>query len=433
MPLYQYKALNGKGKPVSGLQEADGPADLRQRLSQKSLYLTGFSEAGGKAPARPSRGGGKAAPVARGTGKEGGGLLSREVDLKRFFERVRPADVAVMTRQFGTLLKAGIPMTDSLTALVEQQERPRLKEVLGQIREKVREGGSLADALADHRGVFPELYVNMVRVGEASGTLDLVLARLADFLEAQVRLRSKITAAMVYPVLMAGVAFLLIAMMMTFVIPRMVDLFSDMGGELPLVTRILITISDLFTKTWFITFPAIAAGIWAFRRWIRTEKGRVRWDRFRLRVPIFGPVVRLVAVSRFGRTLATLLNSGVPVLTSLDIVRTIVGNVLLAKAIDDAKVAVREGESLAVPLQRSGLFPPMMTHMIAIGEKTGQLEDMLGNVADAYDAEVDARVSTLTAVLEPVMIVGMGIMVAFLVFAILMPMLRMNEVIAGGG
>lgn len=433
MPLYQYKALNARGKPVSGLQEADGPADLRQRLSQKGLYLTGFSEAGGKASPRAVRGGGKATQGPRGAAKEGGGLLSREVDLKRFFERVRPADVAVMTRQFGTLLKAGIPMTDALTALVEQQERPRLKEVLGQIREKVREGGSLADALGEHKGVFPDLYVNMVRVGEASGTLDLVLARLADFLEAQVRLRSKITAAMVYPVLMAGVAFLLVAMMMTFVIPRMVDLFADMGGELPLVTRILITISNLFTKTWFITFPAIIAGIWAFRRWIRTERGRVRWDRFKLRVPIFGAVVRLVAVSRFGRTLATLLNSGVPVLTSLDIVRTIVGNVLLAKAIDDAKVAVREGESLAGPLQRSGLFPPMMTHMIAIGEKTGQLEEMLGNVADAYDAEVDARVSTLTAVLEPVMIVGMGIMVAFLVFAILMPMLRMNEVIAGGG
>jgi len=430
MPLYQYKALNAKGKPVSGLQEADGPADLRQALSQRGLYLTGFNEAGAKASPRTARGGGKAVP---GAGKAAGGLLSREVNLKRLFERVRPADVAVMTRQFGTLLRAGIPMTDSLSALVEQQERPRLKEVLGQIREKVREGGSLADALAEHKGVFPDLYVNMVRVGEASGALDLVLARLADFLEAQVRLRSKITAAMVYPVLMAGVAFLLVAMMMTFVIPRMVDLFSDMGGELPLVTRILITVSNLFTKTWFITFPAIGAAIWGFRRWIRTEQGRIRWDRFKLRVPIFGPVVRLVAVSRFGRTLATLLNSGVPVLTSLDIVRAIVGNVLLSKAIDDAKVAVREGESLAGPLHRSGLFPPMMTHMIAIGEKTGQLEEMLGNVADAYDAEVDARVTTLTAVLEPVMIVGMGIMVAFLVFAILMPMLRMNEVIAGGG
>lgn len=434
MPLFEYKALNAKGKPAGGLLEADGAAELRAKLAKDGLFLTGYSEAGAKGGPKAAGGNVKAA-AGKGAGPAkpaGGGILAREVDLKKMFERVRPADVAVMTRQFGTLLKAGIPMTEALSALVEQQDRPRLKSILSQVREKVREGGSLGDALGEHKGVFPDLYVNMVRVGEASGTLDLVLARLADFLESSVRLRSKVTAAMIYPVLMACVAFLLIAMMMTFVIPRMVDLFADMGGELPFITRVLIFVSDIFTKTWFITFPAIAALVWWFRRWTNTENGRFKWDRFKLNVPIFGPVVRLVAVSRFGRTLATLLNSGVPVLTSLDIVRTIVGNVLLSRAIEDAKVAVREGESLAGPLQKSGLFPPMMTHMIAIGEKTGQLEEMLANVADAYDAEVDARVTTLTAVLEPVMIVGMGIMVAFMVFAILMPMLKMNEVISGG-
>jgi general secretion pathway protein F len=227
------------------------------------------------------------------------------------------------------------------------------------------------------------------------------------------------------------VALLLISLMMIFVIPRMVDLFKDMGGELPLLTRILIVVSNFFTQTWYIALPLIVGGIWYFRRWRETEAGRWKWDAFTLRVPIFGPVVRLVAVSRFARTLATLLNSSVPVLSSLEIVKSIVDNVILSKAIEEAKLAVREGESLAGPLQKSGLFPPMMTHMIAIGERTGQLEEMLANVADAYDAEVEARVTTLTAVLEPVMIVGMGIMVAFLVFAVLMPMLKMNEVIAG--
>ncbi|HOI09442.1 MAG TPA: type II secretion system F family protein, partial [Myxococcota bacterium] len=324
------------------------------------------------------------------------------------------------------------PMTEALTALVAQQERAKLKNIMTTVREKVREGTSLADALGEHRKVFTDLYVNMVRVGEASGTLDIVLERLADFLESNVRLRSKVTSAMIYPVLMAGVGLLIVTLMMLLVVPRMVELFEDMGGELPLLTRILIFLSDTASNTWFIGLPATIAGIWWFRRYIQTEKGRWWWDRVRLRAPLFGPVIRLVSVARFARTLATLLTSGVPVLSSLDIVRTIVNNVVLAKAIDDAKVAVREGESLAVPLQKSALFPPMMTHMIAIGEKTGQLEGMLKNVADAYDAEVDSRVTMLTAVMEPVMIVGMGIMVAFLVFAILMPMLKMNEVITGG-
>jgi len=219
--------------------------------------------------------------------------------------------------------------------------------------------------------------------------------------------------------------------MMLFVIPRVTEMFEEMGTQLPLVTRILIFVSRTFANTWFIVIPLAAFSVAWFRRHLRTENGRRWYDSRRLRLPVFGPVVRLVAVARFARTLSTLLSSGVPVLTALDIVKTIVNNVILADAIEDAKTAVREGASLAGPLERSGQFPPMMTHMIAIGEQTGQLEEMLRNVADAYDAEVDNRVTTMTAVLEPVMIVGMGMMVTFLVFAILMPMLQMNEVIAG--
>jgi general secretion pathway protein F len=427
MPLFEYKGLSAKGKQVSGVLEADGPAELRGKLLKDGLYLTSFQETGAAAGRTAVR----AARSKVGAGVKGKSFLSREVDFKVMFERVRFTDIAVLTRQFGTLLRAGIPMSEALTALVEQQERPKLRLILTTVREKVREGTSLADALFEHRGVFPDLYINMVRVGEASGTLDVVLERLADFLEANVRLRSKVTAAMIYPVLMAGVAMVIVSLMMLLVVPRMTALFEDMGGELPMVTRILIFISELFGSTWFIGLPLTIAGVVWFRRYINTEKGRPWWDRIKLRTPIFGPVVRLVAVARFGRTLATLLTSGVPVLSALEIVKTIVNNAILAEAIENARIAVREGESLAVPLQRSGLFPPMMTHMIAIGEKTGQLEPMLRNVADAYDSEVDARVTTLTAVMEPVMIVGMGLMVAFLVFAILMPMLKMNEVIAG--
>lgn len=354
MPLFEYKGFSAKGKPVSGVLEADGPADLRGKLLKEGAYLTSYAETGA-AGAKAVRTGTRKPAGAQGS------FLSREIDFKGMFERVRPGDIAVMTRQFGTLLRAGIPMTEALTALVAQQERAKLKNVMTTVREKVREGTSLADALGEHRKAFSDLYVNMVRVGEASGTLDIVLERLADFLESNVRLRSKVTSAMIYPVLMAGVGLLIVTLMMLLVVPRMVELFQDMGGELPLLTKILIFLSNTASNTWFIGLPLTILGIWWFRRHIATEKGRWWWDRVRLRAPLFGPVIRLVSVARFARTLATLLTSGVPVLASLDIVRTIVNNVVLAKAIDDAKLAVREGESLALPLQKSGLFPPMMT------------------------------------------------------------------------
>ena len=398
--------------------EADGGADLKAKLLKDGIYLTRFSETGPNATRSEAK-------------ARAGGLLSRDIDIKRALERIRQQDVAVMTRQFATLLRAGVPMSEALTALSEQQERPKLKVVITAVREKVREGSALADAMAEHPAVFSELYVNMVRVGEASGTLDIVLERLADFLDSAVRLRSKVTSAMVYPVLMLCVAVFIVSLMMVFVIPRITELFADMGTDLPLLTRILIFVSNTFRHTWFVAIPLIYFGVRQFRKYIRTEKGREWWDGVKLRAPIFGPVVRMVAVARFSRTLSTLLSSGVAVLSALDIVRAIVNNVILGKAIEEAKIAVREGDSLAGPLERSGQFPPMMTHMIAIGEKTGQLEGMLKNVADAYDQEVETRVSTMTAVLEPVMIVGMGVMVAFLVFAILQPMLKMNEVITG--
>ncbi len=419
MAFFEYKGLSAKGKTVTGTIEADNPGDLRVRLLKDGVYLTQHVTV--TSLASEGR-----------ISKMGGSFLSREVNVKGWFERVRPQDVSVMTRQFSTLLHAGVPMTEALSAMVEQQERPKLKHVVATLRQKVVEGISLADALAEHPKVFPPLYVNMIRVGEASGTLDIVLERLADFLESSVRLKSKVISAMVYPVLMLCVAVLIIGIMMVVVIPRMTEMFAELGGDLPLVTKILIFVSKVVSNTWFIVIPLLYLAYWRFRKWTTTPIGRHRWDAFKLKAAIFGRVVRLIAVARFARTLATLLSSGVPVLNSLEIVKSIVNNAVLEDAIDAAKISVREGESLAAPLQRSGEFPPMMTHMIAIGERTGQLESMLGNVADTYDSEVESKVATMTAILEPVMIVGMGLMVAFLVFAIMMPMLKMNEVITGG-
>jgi len=414
MPVYQYKGLTAKGKTISGVAEASGPFELQKRLAQENIYLTEVGEA--------------KVSVATASGAS---VLRKEVSLRSVFERVRQSDVAIMTRQLATLLRASVPMSEALQALVAQQENKRFRAMLATVREKVREGSSLADALSEHKEAFSDLYVNMVRVGEASGTLDIVLSRLADFLESSVRLRSKLTAAMIYPILMVCVAFVIVTIMMLFVIPKVTEMFEEMGGQLPLVTRILIAISHTFANTWFIVFPLLGVGVYYLRRYTRTEKGRLWADSLVLRIPVFGATVRLIAVARFARTLATLLNGGVPVLTALDIAKNIVNNVVLAKAIEEARLAVREGESIAKPLEKSGQFPPMMTHMIAIGEQSGQLEEMLLNVADAYDSEVENKVTTLTAVLEPVMIVGMGLMVTFLVFAILMPMLKMNEVIVG--
>ncbi len=418
MALFEYKGISAKGKQVSGVAEADGVAELTSKLKRDGIYVTRVTESGAKQ-----------AKVGK---QAGGSVLAKEVDFGVLFDRVRPADVSMMTRQFATLIKAGIPMTDSLVALVDQQERKPLKMVLGQIREKVREGTSLADAISEHRRIFPDLYINMVRVGEASGTLDVVLERLADFLESGVKLKSKITAAMAYPVIMTVISMCLVGLMMIFVVPQMTEMYADMGGTLPIATRVLIGMSNFLRSAWFILIPLLVGAVILLRRWIATDKGRLKWDRFMLKIPIFGRLNRLVAVGRFGRTLSTLLSSGVPVLTALDIVRTIVANEIMAKVIDDARIAVREGDSLASPLKASGEFPPMMTHMIAIGEKTGQLEAMLKNVADSYDAEVDAKVATLTSILEPVLIVGMGLMVGFLVVALLMPMLQMNQLISAG-
>jgi len=414
MPVYQYKGLTAKGKTISGVAEASGPFELQKKLAQENIYLTEVGEA--------------KVSVATASGAS---VLRKEVSLRSVFERVRQSDVAIMTRQLATLLRASVPMSEALQALVAQQENKRFRAMLATVREKVREGSSLADALSEHKEAFSDLYVNMVRVGEASGTLDIVLSRLADFLESSVRLRSKIIAAMIYPILMVCVAFVIVTIMMLFVIPKVTEMFEEMGGQLPLVTRILIAISHTFANTWFIVFPLLGVGVYYLRRYTRTEKGRLWADSLVLRMPVFGATIRLIAVARFARTLATLLNGGVPVLTALDIAKNIVNNVVLAKAIEEARLAVREGESIAKPLEKSGQFPPMMTHMIAIGEQSGQLEEMLLNVADAYDSEVENKVTTLTAVLEPVMIVGMGLMVTFLVFAILMPMLKMNEVIVG--
>ena len=404
MPVFEYKGLDRSGKEVSGVLQADNEKALRAGLKRDGVFLTRV-----------------------GKGKTDGGVLATEVDIAQFFERVTQTDIAVLTRQLATLQRAGIPLVDSLSACVDQIEKPKLRKIVAKVRQEVNEGTSLALALAQHPIHFGPIFVNMVRAGEASGTLDQVLIRLAEFTEASVKLRQKITGAMTYPVLMVVLGGLILTGMFVYVIPQITQIFEDSGQQLPVLTRGLIATSTGFRDYWWIVILLGVGATWWFRRWKVTEKGRIRWDAQRLKFPVFGSLALMIGVSRFTKTLATLLHSGVPLLSALDITKNVLNNVVLTKVIDDARIAVKEGASLAQPLKLSGRFPPMVTHMVAIGERSGALEEMLTVVAEAYEAQVDARIQTLTTLLEPIMIVGMGVTITIIVFAVLMPILQLNE------
>ncbi|HZA51059.1 MAG TPA: type II secretion system F family protein, partial [Myxococcaceae bacterium] len=308
-------------------------------------------------------------------------------------------------------------------------EKDRLKRVLSDVKQRVNEGSSLADALAQHQKVFGSLYVNMIRAGEHSGALDAVLIRLADFTEGQAKLRQKILGTLLYPAIMVMVGGGILVLLMTVVVPKVTKIFESMQATLPWTTQLLIWASNVLQQWWFIIFPAVAGMIVAFVAWTRSPKGKPVWDRRVLKFPIFGSIIRMVTVARFARTLATLLKSGVPLLAAMDIVKAVMTNTVMMDVVEKARDSIREGESIANPLRRSGEFPPLVYHMVAIGERSGQLEDMLLSVANSYEAQVDVRVGALTSLLEPILIVMMGAIIAFVAFSILMPILQVNTAI----
>jgi general secretion pathway protein F len=320
-------------------------------------------------------------------------------------------------------------MVEALSALLEQTENPKLKSVLTDVREKVNEGHSLAKALRSHPTVFSDLYVNMVDAGEQSGALELVFKRLAAYTESSVALRAKLFSAITYPIVMTVFSGAIVLALFTIVIPRIKRIFDSFGKELPIVTRVLFGISNFLVDYKWALLIATPIIIFGIRYYLRTPKGRAWWHRKSLTLPVFGPLNRLVAVSRFCRTLSTLLVSGVPILTALAIVKTVVGNDVIAAAVEAAGKNISEGQSIAVPLRASGQFPPIVTHMIGIGEKTGELESMLGNVADSYDAEVENTVNTLTSLLTPVITIGMGIVVAIIALGVLLPMIQLSSAV----
>ncbi len=346
-------------------------------------------------------------------------------------KKVSTKDLAVFTRQFATMINAGLPLVQCLDILSKQTEKEYFRGVIAQIMHDVESGSTLAEALSKHKRIYDDLFVNMVESGEAGGILDDILLRLATYIEKAEALKRKVKSAMMYPAVVMVVAVGATTFMLLFIIPTFARMFSDFGGQLPLPTRVVLVLSDILRGYWWAIGGAVAGLIFGFRQFYRNEKGRRLIDQIQLKVPILGEVMRKASVARFTRTLGTLIKSGVPILTGLEITARTAGNSVISDSVLKTKESIREGETLADPLRDSEVFPAMVVQMIAVGEETGALDEMLRKIADFYDDEVDTAVDTLTSVIEPVMIVVMGLLVGGMVVAMYLPMFKLVTVIAG--
>ncbi len=405
MPVFEYIAINTASKRVKGVLDADSAQAARQKLREMELMPVQVGET--TKTAKPTR----------------------EVTLSEFFARPKTADIALFTRQLAVLLRAGMPHVDALAAVLDQIESKGLIKIVYQIKETISEGAALSVALDQHKRYFPKLYVNMVKAGESSGALEIVLFRLADYMDKQLALRRRVTSALMYPSLMIVVGFGVLFFLMTYIIPTITKIFSQLNRALPAPTVILINVSSFLRSYWWAMAALLALALLLLDQYQRTEGGRARWDRLKLALPIFGKLNRKMAVARFARTLGTLTQSGVNLMDSLEIVKSIVDNRVIALAVDDAQESVRKGEDLASSLKRSNVFPPVVIHMIALGERSGQLEDMLISVADTFDDEVDTTLAGIVSLLEPAMIVIMAVVVGFIVLAMLLPIFDMNRIV----
>lgn len=408
MAVYEYVALDSGGRRLKGIIDAGSVSAARQKLRETEVYPVEIVET---------------ADRKREEGAVSGGGI-------HLFRKVGLRELAVMTRQLATLIGAGLPLVPSLSALVTQIRHPVLKKTLARIKDEVNEGNSLTQSMSHFPEVFPPFYINMVRAGEASGTMDLVLDRLADFNESQQALKAKIRSALAYPLFMflvgSGVLFFLV----TFVVPNITGIFREMHQTLPGITVFLIMVSGFLKTFWWIMALVVLAAIVGLRYAVQhTGQGRRLWDIFRLRIPLLGGLNRKIAVARFSRTLGTLLQSGVPLLPALEIVKNVVNNGVLAGQIDEAAKAVEEGQSLSSPLSKNDFFPPIAVEMLTVGEQSGNMETMLFRIADAYEKEVEANVLLVTSLLEPAMILVMGAIVGFIVVSILLPIFEMNQLV----
>jgi type IV pilus assembly protein PilC len=400
---YTYKVRDRQGKLLEGPLEADSTNLVVTRLRQMGYV-----------------------PIAIDKKDDAG--LQKEIKVS-FGGKPKMKDVAVFSRQFATMINSGLSLLRALYILADQTENEKLCTVIDQVRQDVERGASLSQALGRHPKVFNRLYVAMVRAGETGGVLDSVLLQLASTIEKQVELRRKVKSAMTYPAVVFALCLLIVAAMLLFIVPTFKNIYAQLNGTLPLLTRILIKVSEIFKKFFPILILVGAGAIYGFKRWVETDHGREIWDRVKLRAPVFGKLVHKTALTRFSTTLSVLLSSGVPILEALEITSETVNNTVLSKAVKDVQSGVKTGESMAKPLSTHSVFPPMVTQMIAVGEETGAVDTMLDKIGEFYSQEVEATVNALTSLLEPLLIVVLGASVGGMVIALYMPMFNIIKLI----
>ncbi len=402
MPIFEYRAYDENGGTRVGIVDADTAAAARMKLRVDRVHVFEIVELKDQ--------------------KSSGGKKGRKFKLRRG----AIGELAIVTRQFATLLNAGIPVVEALKALIDQVESRDMEQVFRDVREKVTQGMTIGEAIGQRPSFFSELYVNMVKAGEASGNLDTIMMRLADYMQKQNKIRNKVAAALAYPAVMAIVGTIVVIILLTVVVPKIQDIFRETDTALPTITQVLINVSEFIQSYWWAIGGALVLLWGAFKAWTRTEDGLYRWHGMTLKFPVMGVLFKKQAISRFATTMATLLRSGLPVLQSLKIVQNVIQNKVLANALKGIHDSIVEGSDISTPLAKTGIFPPMVGYMIATGEQSGQLEEILYKVAEAYDEEVDIATQKMTSVLEPLIIVALAVVVGFIVMAIVTPMIEMS-------
>ena len=402
MATFVYKVRDRSGKIFTGNMEGENRNSVVSRLREMDYFITSVSE------------------------KRGNILFSKQINI---FKSIKLRDLTIFYRQFATMVNAGLTLVNSLDILTEQLENKALADNIKIVKADVEAGSTLADAMAKFPQVFSDLYISMVRAGEIGGVLDEILNKIADLMEKDFALRQKIKSAMSYPSFVAGAAALMSIFMLTFILPQFVGVFAQFGGKLPALTQFFVTLTYLFNRYWYIFFAVFAGLVTAFLAYIKTPNGKLNFDKFKLNAPIFGEINRKGAIARFTRILGTLIKSGVPILEALQVSSNAIGNLVISSAVLGAKTKIKEGQSISGPLAASGVFPPMVTQMIMVGEESGELEEMLVNVAKFYDEEVDRTVDNLTSIIEPLLMVVIGLTVGTMIIAMYLPIFNMVNLI----
>ncbi|HEY5043096.1 MAG TPA: type II secretion system F family protein [Verrucomicrobiae bacterium] len=429
MPRYNYIALDNRGNETKGSIDVASQNEAIGRVKEMGLFPTKIAEADKEDKSAGKKGGTKAAKP-RKAGKKGG-AMNINIKIPFLSGKVKPKVLTTFTRQLATLVDAGLPLLRGLRVLEKQERNATLKGIIGELAVSIEGGSTFSEALAQHPKVFNKLFVNMVKAGELGGVLEVVLKRLAEFSEKAQKIKGKVKAAMFYPVAVLIVAFGIMILLMTFVIPRFKDVFAGMNITMPWFTTFVMSISDTIRLHIVTSMIGMVGVVFAFWLFIKTKFGRHLWDKCKLKMPALGPVISKVAISRFTRTLGTLVSSGVPILQALTIVRETAGNVIIANAVSKVHESVKEGETITAPLEGSGVFPPMVVSMVDVGEQTGALPEMLLRIADDYDEQVDNAVAAMTSLLEPIMIIFLAVMVGSIVIAMFLPLISMISQMSG--